>query len=105
MRFIEVQEISLVSYVDSDWGGSAEDVKSTTIFVSLWNHDAYQGAQRSKKQLHNPNTTDVKHVNWLRKLLCTLGMKENNSTILHVDNQAAIIVSQNPVKMFHGKTK
>ncbi|KAG6393721.1 hypothetical protein SASPL_144288 [Salvia splendens] len=30
VRFMEVQEMKLVGYVDSDWGGSAEDMKSTT---------------------------------------------------------------------------
>ncbi|GAB2288424.1 hypothetical protein Dimus_037997 [Dionaea muscipula] len=40
---------------------------------------------------------------WLRKVLSELNLKQDGSTELFVDNQAAIAISNNPV--FHGKTK
>ncbi|KAG6385483.1 hypothetical protein SASPL_154318 [Salvia splendens] len=49
VRFMEVQEMQLIGYVDSDWGGSAEDMKGTTCLCFSLGWDASHGAQRSKK--------------------------------------------------------
>ena len=40
---------------------------------------------------------------WIRKILADLHMKQNEPTQIHVDNQAAIAISNDSV--FHGKTK
>nr|KYP66216.1 Copia protein [Cajanus cajan] len=45
----------------------------------------------------------VNQVIWLRNILIDLGLKQEKSTEVFVDNQATISISQNPV--FHGKTK
>ena len=48
-------------------------------------------------------TAAVNQVLWLRKLLIDLDMKQEMSTQVFVDNQAAISIANDPV--FHGKTK
>ena len=40
---------------------------------------------------------------WIKKILADLHMKQNEPTQIHVDNQAAIAISNDYV--FHGKTK
>ncbi len=47
-------------------------------------------------------TAVVNQAIWLRKLLA-VRMEQNEPTQIHVDNQAAIAISNDPV--FHGKTK
>jgi len=48
-------------------------------------------------------TAAVNQAMWLRKILIDLNIEQKESTMIHVDNQAAIAISHNPV--FHGKTK
>lgn len=48
-------------------------------------------------------TAAVNQAIWLRNILADLGLKQEQSTPIFVDNQAAISISYNPV--FHGKTK
>jgi len=48
-------------------------------------------------------TAAVNQALWLRKILFDLNLEQKQSTEIHVDNQVAIAISNNPV--FHGKTK
>ena len=48
-------------------------------------------------------TAAANHAMWLRKLMQDLEMGVEEPTDILVDNQAALVISQNPV--FHGRTK
>lgn len=45
----------------------------------------------------------VSELIWLRWLLGELGVKQENATTLHCDNQAALHITKNPV--YHERTK
>ena len=60
-------------------------------------------AQSTIKAEYVAATIAVNQVLWLRKLLTDQDMKQEMSTQVFVDNQAAISITNDPV--FHGKTK
>lgn len=111
VKFKAVPEMKLVGFVDSDWGGSVEDMKSTTGFCFSLGSGCFSWSSKKQEVVAQSTaeaefvaaTAAAKHAVWLRKLLCDLGLQEKRSTVLYVDNQAAIAIAQNPV--FHGKTK
>jgi hypothetical protein len=104
-------EFKLVGYSDSDWGGDTDDRKSTTGFVFYLSGTAFTWS--SKKQPivtlstceaeYVAATTCVCHALWLRNLLKTLGVPQEEPTEIYVDNKSALALSKNPV--FHDRSK
>lgn len=111
VKFKRSKEFKLVGFSDSDWGGSIDDMKSTFGYcftlgsgVFSWSSKKQEiVAQFTAKAKFIVATATVNQAILLRKILLDLDMKEKEKTKIHVDNQAAIAISQNPV--FHGKTK
>ena len=60
-------------------------------------------AQPTTKAEFIATTTTVNQALWLRKTLVDINLEQNESTKIFVHNQAAIVISNNPV--FHGKIK
>ena len=93
------QEGEMEAYCDSDWAGSRVDRKSTSgILLRLGNSTV---AWRTLKQnCVALSTTEAEYISmgeatkelvWFRKLMEELGCKVVNPTVLHVDNQGALI--------------
>ncbi|KAK8309437.1 hypothetical protein V6Z12_D02G124600 [Gossypium hirsutum] len=91
VRFCANQDYVLQGYSDSDWGGSLDDLKSTSV------------AQSTIEAEFIIASVAINQALWLRKVLVDLNLKQERCTKLFIDNQASISISNNPV--FHGKTK
>lgn len=101
----------LVGYSDSDWGGEADENRSTSGFVYLLNNSPITWSSRLQKVTAR-STVEAEYmalsesmieVIWLRSLLTFLGVCLSGPTVIHVDNRGAICLSKNPV--FHKRTK
>jgi len=111
IRYTRSREFKLVGYSNSDWGGSINDLKSTSGYcfslgsgVFSWNSKKRETvAQSTTEAEFVAATAAVNQALWLRKILYDLNLEQKESTEILVDNQAAISISNNPV--FHGKTK
>jgi hypothetical protein len=111
VKFVKCQDFKLHGFSDSDWGGSIDDMRSTSGFC--FNLGSAIFSWSSKKQdIVAQSTAEAEFIAaiaavnqalWLQKLLRDLQMEEEEATEISVDNQAAIAISHNPV--FHGKTK
>jgi len=104
-------DYKLVGYCDSDWGGDADDRKSTSGFVFYIGNTAF--TWMSKKQPivtlstceaeYVAATSCVCHAIWLRNLLKELNLPQKEPTKILVDNKSAIALAKNPV--FHDRSK
>ncbi|KAL6318567.1 hypothetical protein AAG906_000645 [Vitis piasezkii] len=107
----QVKNFILHGYSDSDWAGCVDDMRSTSGYcfsfgsgIFSWSSKKQEVvAQSTAKAEHVAAIAVVNQVLWLRKLLTDLDMKQEMSTQVFVDNQAAISIANDPV--FHGKTK
>ena len=103
--------MKLFGYSDSDWGGSLDDMKSTSGYCFSLGLGIFSWCSK-KQDIVAQSTAEAKFVAataavdqalWLRKILADLHMEQTKGTEVLVDNQATIAISHNP--MFHGKTK
>ncbi|WMV30027.1 hypothetical protein MTR67_023412, partial [Solanum verrucosum] len=98
-------------YSDSDWGGSSNDMKSTSSYCFNLSSRVFSRCSKKKEIVAQsmaeveliPVTTAANQALWLRKLLPDINLMQENCTEVFVDNQEAIAISNNPI--FHGKTK
>ncbi|KAK9740903.1 hypothetical protein RND81_03G069600 [Saponaria officinalis] len=101
----------LIAYSDSDWAGSVDDMKSTSVYafnfgpgVFSWNSKKQDiVAQSTAEAEYVAASTAVNQFIWIRKILDDLGYKQNEDTDVLVDNKSAIFISKNPVSF--GNTK
>jgi len=111
VKFVKCQDFKLHGFSDSDWGGSIDDMRSTSGFcfnlgsaIFSWSSKKQDiVAQSTAEAEFIAATAAMNQALWLQKLLRDLQMEEEEATEISVDNQAAIAISHNPV--FHGKTK
>ncbi|KAG8502831.1 hypothetical protein CXB51_000478 [Gossypium anomalum] len=111
VMFKKENELRLVRYSDSDWAGSADDMRSTSgYFFTLgsgsfcWSSKKQQTvAQSTAEAEYIAVAAAVNQAIWLRKLLSDLNEEQSEATEIMVDNQSAVAIAKNPV--FHGKTK
>ena len=111
VTFRRSNEVSLHGFSDSDWAGSCDDMKSTSGYLFnlgsgnfSWNSKKQDVvAQSTAKAEYIAAAAAVNQALWIRKILEDLKFDQEDGTIINVDNQAAISISNNPV--FHGKTK
>ena len=111
MTFKHKHVFSFHGFSDSDWGGSLDDMKSTSGFcltlgsgVFSWSSKKQEIVAQSIAEAEFITATSaVNQALWLRKIMADLHMEQKESTKVFVDNQATIAISNNPV--FHGKTK
>ncbi|KAH9805142.1 hypothetical protein KPL71_002337 [Citrus sinensis] len=111
IKFTRSKEFKLFGYSDSDWGGSIDDMKSTSVYCFTLGSSVFSWSSK-KQEIVAQSTAEAEFVAataavnqalWLRKILIDLNLEQEESIEILVDNQAAIAISQNPV--FHGKTK
>ena len=111
VKFTRSKEFKLVDFSNSDWGGSIDDMRSTSGYsfafrsiIFSWSSKKQETvAQSIAEEEFVAATIAVNQALWLRKILMDLNLEQKESTEIFVDNQAAIAISHNPV--FHGETK
>jgi len=111
LRYASDCDFKLYGYVDSDWGGSVVDRKSTSrCCFSLGS--AMISWQSRKQSLVALSTAEAEYIAtcstsceavWIRKLLSGLFDVELKVANIFCDNQRCIKLSENPVH--HDKTK
>jgi len=111
VKFEKCPSFKLLGFSDSDWAGSADDMRSTSGHcfslgsgIFSWSSKKQEiVAQSTAEAEFIAATGAVNQVLWLRKIMYDLHLEQKESTIILVDNQAAIAISNNLV--FHKKTK
>ncbi|KAA0038954.1 Copia protein [Cucumis melo var. makuwa] len=104
--------LKLEGYCDSDSAGDTNDRKSTSGYVFfIGNNTAFTWSSK-KQPIVTLSTCEAKyiaaascvcHAVWLRNLLKTVGILQNDPTMIHVDNKSTIALAKNPV--FHDRGK
>jgi hypothetical protein len=104
-------QVELVGYCDADWGGDTSDRKSTTGYCTMINGNLISWSSKKQTTVALSSTeaeymaiTEVaKEIMWLRMILEELHVKIVTPTIIYVDNQSAIKISENDTE--HDRTK
>jgi hypothetical protein len=104
-------DIELTGYCDADWGGDLTDRKSTTGYCTMMNGNLVSWQSKKQPTVALSSTeaeymaiNDVaKEIMWMRMILGELGLKVVTPTIIYVDNQPAIRISENDSE--HDRTK
>ena len=105
------QDLELVGFCDSDWGGDQDKRKSTTGYVFLVGGGAFswcskrQGAVAlsSCEAEYYASSQAAAEVAWQRQFLEEIGMKLEEPITVGSDSQSALNLIGNPV--YHEKTK
>ncbi|KAL0551788.1 hypothetical protein IC582_010877 [Cucumis melo] len=105
------KESKLEGYCDSDWAGDTNDRKSTSRYVFFIGNTAFTWSSK-KQPIVTLSTCEAEyvaaascvcHAVWLRNLLKTVGILQDDPTVIHVDNKSTIALAKNPV--FHDRSK
>ncbi|KAG8492349.1 hypothetical protein CXB51_009664 [Gossypium anomalum] len=111
VMFKKENDLKLMGYSDSDWAGSADDMRSTSGYFFTLGSGAFCWSSK-KQQTVAQSTAEAEYIAaaaavnqaiWLRKLLPDLNEEQSEATEIMVDNQSVVAIAKNPV--FHGKTK
>lgn len=100
----------LIGYSDSDFAGDLDTRKSNTGYIFLMNGGPVTWSSRKQNTVALSTTESeymaaseaAKEILWIRQFLNDIGELQNSFT-LHVDNQSAIKLINNPV--FHKRSK
>ncbi|EIW72190.1 hypothetical protein TREMEDRAFT_26944, partial [Tremella mesenterica DSM 1558] len=93
----------LEGWVDADYAGCTETRRSTTGYLFKFCHSTIQWQSRRQATVaqstldaeYTATAEAAREATWLRTLLSELGMRQG-CTILHCDNQGAILLASNP---------
>jgi len=105
LYYTKSDNYELVGYSDSDWCGDVDDRKSTSEYVFFMGHIMFTWLSK-KQPIVTLSTCEagyvaaswcVCHAVWLRNLLSKLEMKQEEGTVIRVDNKSAIELAKNPV--------
>ncbi|XP_021743053.1 uncharacterized protein LOC110709141 [Chenopodium quinoa] len=102
--YSKTSSFKLVGFTDSDWVGSIDDRKSTSVSVfSLgsgavtWSSMKQETVALSSSEAeYAAATLAARRDLWLRKLLSDLGYVQAEATDVFCDNRSAISMSKNP---------
>ena len=111
IHFERSSSLKLTGFTDSDWGGSDEGMMSTSGYcfsmggsIFCWNSKKQSVVAHSTAEAeYIAAYVAAKQLVWLRKILCDLGINQQDPTELMCDNTSAIAISKNSV--FHDRTK
>ena len=102
----EIRRSNSDRFSDNDWTGSCDDMKSTSGYLfSLgsgyfsWNSKKQEVVAQSTAEVEYIAVVATNQALWIRKILANLKFNKKDGTIINVDNQAVIEISNNPV--FH----
>ncbi|KAL4018293.1 hypothetical protein IC575_021884 [Cucumis melo] len=105
------KEFKLEGYCDNDWAGDTNDRKSTSGYVFFIGNTAFTWSSK-KQPIVTLSTCEAEyvaaascvcHAVWLRNLLKTVGILQEDPTVIHIDNKSTIALAKNPV--FHDRSK
>ncbi|KAI5314303.1 hypothetical protein L3X38_043479 [Prunus dulcis] len=111
LHYMKGKKAVLVGFCDSDWGGSADDSKSTSGYAFSFGSGVFSWAS-VKQNCVALSTAEAEYISaaeattqaiWLRFVLEDFGELQAEATPLQCDNTSAISISKNPV--FHQRTK
>lgn len=110
MKYDKRNDVQLTSYIDSDWGGSEQDGRSTiggcyslgSSMVSWMRRKQSTVALSNAKVKYVVTCKVFQEAVWLRKLLFDLFEGPMNPAVICCDNTSCIRLSED--LMFHGKT-
>ncbi|XP_050939142.1 uncharacterized mitochondrial protein AtMg00810-like [Cucumis melo] len=105
------KEFKLEGYCDSDWAGDTNDRKSTSGYVFFIGNIAFTWSSKNQPIVtlstceaeYVAAASCVCHAVWLRNMLKTVGILQDDPTVIHVDNKSTIALAKNPV--FHDRSK
>ena len=111
LHYARKQNLELVGFCDSDWGGDPDTRKSTTGYVFLVGGGAFswcskrQGAVSlsSCEAEYYAGSQAAAEVAWQRQFMEEIGMKLEDPVVVGSDSQSALNLVGNPV--YHEKTK
>ena len=94
VKYYQVQDFKLLGFSDSDWAGSFDDMKSTSGYcfsmgsgVFFWSSKKQEVvAQSTAEAEFIAIVTAVNQAIWLRNIMVDLGLKQDQSTEIFVDN-------------------
>ena len=95
----------LFGFCDSDWGGSVDDLKSTSGYTFTLGTSVCSWASTKQKYVAL-STAEAEYVSasiatsqaiWLRRVIKDFGEKQDSATPILCDNKSAIAMSKNPV--------
>jgi hypothetical protein len=105
------EQIDLIAYSDSDYGGDIDDIKSTSGYVFMVGSGDVAWSSR-KQPIVTLSTTEAEFIApahcvcqgiWLKRILDNIGLKQKQCLTVLCDNSSTIKLSKNPV--MHGRSK
>ncbi|CAL2238905.1 unnamed protein product [Prunus armeniaca] len=109
--FEKGKETTLIGYCDSDWAGSEDDMRSTSVYAFTLGSGVFSWAS-IKQNTVALSTAEAEYVSateatsqakWLRFVLEDFGEEQIEGTQIMCDNTSAIAMAKNPV--FHQKSR
>jgi hypothetical protein len=105
------KDVSLRGYCDADWGGDANERRSTTGYVFFvgvgaisWNCKRQPTIALSTMEAEYMATSQcTKEAIWLKKLMADVGLVQVGATTIMCDNQGCIALAKNPTHHSHTK--
>ncbi|KAL8117754.1 hypothetical protein AgCh_015587 [Apium graveolens] len=105
IKYFKGEELKLISFYDSDWAGSIDDMKSTTGFVFSFDSGAFSWqskkqdsvAQSSAEAAYVAAALATSQAIWLRRILEDIDERQRNATEMLCDNKSAISMAKNPI--------
>ncbi|KAL0403778.1 UNVERIFIED_CONTAM: Retrovirus-related Pol polyprotein from transposon RE2 [Sesamum radiatum] len=97
-------DAKLVGYTDSDWAGSADDMKSTSGYTFSLGSGIFSWASKKQATVAQ-SSAEAEYIaaaatsnqaTWLRRILEDMGEKQEEPTTIYCDNKSAIAITKNP---------
>ena len=104
--------ISITGYADADWAGDYDERKSTTGYVIMIGNCVVSWVSKKQSTVSLSSaeaeymaiSSSIQEIKWIRQLLNELYIfNQSEPSLLNIDNQAAIAISENDVH--HARTK
>ncbi|KAL0379240.1 UNVERIFIED_CONTAM: Retrovirus-related Pol polyprotein from transposon RE1 [Sesamum radiatum] len=108
---IKIHAESEPRYTDSDWAGSADDMKSTSGYTFSLGSGIFSWASKKQATVAQ-SSAEAEYIaavatsnqaTWLRRILEDMGEKQEEPTTIYCDNKSAIAITKNPIQ--HNRTK
>jgi hypothetical protein len=105
------RQAELIAYTDSDYGGDVDDRKSTSGYIFMLGSGAVSWSSR-KQPIVTLSTTEAEFIAaaycvcqgiWIKRILESIGLKQQQCLEVFCDNSSTIKLSKNPV--LHGRSK
>ncbi|XP_060969917.1 secreted RxLR effector protein 161-like [Cannabis sativa] len=106
-----ISNSKLVGYIDSDWIGSIDDMKSTSGYAFTLGSGIFYWASKKQATVAQ-SSAEAKYIAaamttsqaiWLKRILEDMRELQEEATKIYYDSKSAIAMAQNPV--FHSRTK